>query len=35
MHEENIRGTVKEVIDYYKVNVIKGEIVIIVHGTEK
>jgi 16S rRNA (cytidine1402-2'-O)-methyltransferase len=35
MHEENIRGTVKEVIDYYKVNIIKGEIVIIVHGTEK
>ena len=35
MHEENIRGTVKEVIDYYKVNVIKGEIVIIVHGIEK
>jgi 16S rRNA (cytidine1402-2'-O)-methyltransferase len=35
MHEENIRGTVKEVIDYYKVNVIKGEIVIIVHGVEK
>jgi len=35
MHEENIRGTVKEVIDYYKVNVIKGEIVIIVQGVEK
>ncbi len=35
MHEENIRGTVKEVIDYYKVNIIKGEIVIIVHGVEK
>jgi 16S rRNA (cytidine1402-2'-O)-methyltransferase len=35
MHEENIRGTIKEVIDYYKVNVIKGEIVIIVHGVEK
>lgn len=35
MHEETIRGTVKEVIDYYKVNVIKGEIVIIVHGVEK
>lgn len=35
MHEENIRGTVNEVIDYYKVNVIKGEIVIIVQGVEK
>jgi 16S rRNA (cytidine1402-2'-O)-methyltransferase len=35
MHEENIRGTVKEVIAYYKTNVIKGEIVIIVHGVEK
>lgn len=35
MHEENIRGTVKEVIDYYKTHVIKGEIVIIVHGVEK
>lgn len=35
MHEENIRGTVKEVVDYYKVNVIKGEIVIIVQGVEK
>jgi 16S rRNA (cytidine1402-2'-O)-methyltransferase len=35
MHEENIRGTVKEVIEYYKTHVIKGEIVIIVHGIEK
>lgn len=35
MHEENIRGTVNEVIEYYKTHVIKGEIVIIVHGTEK
>lgn len=35
MHEENVRGTVKEVIEYYKTHVIKGEIVIIVHGTEK
>lgn len=35
MHEENIRGTVKEVIEYYKTHVIKGEIVIIVHGNEK
>ena len=35
MHEENIRGTVKEVMEYYKTHVIKGEIVIIVHGVEK
>lgn len=35
MHEENIRGTVKEVIEYYKTHVIKGEIVIIVYGVEK
>lgn len=35
MHEENIRGTVKEVMEYYKTHVIKGEIVIIVHGIEK
>lgn len=35
MHEENIRETVKEVIEYYKTHVIKGEIVIIVHGVEK
>lgn len=35
MHEENIRGTVKEVMEYYKTHVIKGEIVIIVHGNEK
>ena len=32
MHEENVRGTVQEVIDYYNNNVIKGEIVIIVNG---
>lgn len=35
MHEENIRGTVKEVLEYYNNNVIKGEIVIVVHGVEK
>lgn len=35
MHEETIRGTVKEVIEYYKTHVIKGEIVIIVHGAER
>ena len=35
MHEENERGTVKEVLEYYNNNVIKGEIVIVVHGVEK
>lgn len=35
MHEENIRGTIKEVLEYYSNNVIKGEIVIVVHGIEK
>ncbi|MCB9361298.1 MAG: 16S rRNA (cytidine(1402)-2'-O)-methyltransferase [Flavobacteriales bacterium] len=35
IHEENIRGTIKEVLEYYNNNVIKGEIVIVVHGVEK
>ena len=35
MHEETIRGTVTEVIEYYNNNVTKGEIVIVVHGVEK
>lgn len=35
LHEETVRGTVKEVLDYYNNNVIKGEIVIVVHGVEK
>ena len=35
MHEETIRGTVKEVLEYYNNNVTKGEIVIILHGVEK
>ena len=30
MHEETIRGTVTEVMEYYSNNVIKGEIVIVV-----
>ncbi len=30
MHEENIRGTVTQVIEYYNNNIIKGEIVIVV-----
>lgn len=32
IYEENIKGTVAEVIDYYKNNTIKGEIVIIIGG---
>jgi len=35
IHEENIRGTVIEVINYYENNTLKGEIVIIVKGYEK
>ena len=34
MFEENVRGTVREVIEYYKQNVTKGEIVIVVHGVD-
>ncbi len=32
IHEENIRGTISELIEYYKKNTLKGEIVIIVEG---
>ena len=32
IHEENIRGTIKELIDYYSQSTIKGEIVIVVEG---
>ena len=35
IHEETVRGTAKEVLEYYNNNVIKGEIVIVVHGFEK
>ena len=35
IHEENIRGTVLELINYYETNTLKGEIVIIVNGHEK
>ena len=35
MHEETIRGTIKEVVEYYNNNVTKGEIVIILRGAEK
>ncbi|MEX0882265.1 MAG: 16S rRNA (cytidine(1402)-2'-O)-methyltransferase [Cyclobacteriaceae bacterium] len=32
IHEENIRGTLEELMDYYTQNVLKGEIVISVAG---
>ena len=32
IHEENIRGSLKELIEYYTKSTIKGEIVIIVEG---
>ncbi len=32
IHEENIRGTIKELIDYYSQSTIKGEIVIVIEG---
>jgi 16S rRNA (cytidine1402-2'-O)-methyltransferase len=32
IHEENIRGTLEELIEYYSQNVLKGEIVITVAG---
>jgi 16S rRNA (cytidine1402-2'-O)-methyltransferase len=32
IHEENIRGTISELIEYYKKSTLKGEIVIIVEG---
>jgi len=32
IHEENIRGTLKELIDYYSQSAVKGEIVIVVEG---
>jgi 16S rRNA (cytidine1402-2'-O)-methyltransferase len=35
IHEENIRGTVIELINYYESHTLKGEIVIIVNGYEK
>lgn len=34
LHEENIRGTVLELIDYYESHTLKGEIVIIVEGAK-
>jgi 16S rRNA (cytidine1402-2'-O)-methyltransferase len=35
IHEETIRGTLKEVLEHYKPLTIKGEIVIIVAGNEE
>ena len=32
IHEENIRGTLKELIEYYSKSTVKGEIVLIVEG---
>lgn len=32
IHEENIRGTLKELIEYYTKSTLKGEIVVIVEG---
>ncbi|MEE4198768.1 MAG: 16S rRNA (cytidine(1402)-2'-O)-methyltransferase [Bacteroidales bacterium] len=32
IHEENIRGTLKELIDYYSPSAVKGEIVVVVEG---
>lgn len=35
LYEENVRGTLDELIEYYKENPIKGEIVIVVQGAGK
>ena len=32
IHEENVRGTLQEVLDYFSQKEVKGEIVIIVEG---
>lgn len=34
IHEENTRGSLAEIIEYYKKNPVKGEIVIVVNGKE-
>ena len=34
LHEENIRGTASELIEYYEKNTLKGEIVIVVEGAK-
>lgn len=35
MHEETIRGTANELVNYYETHTLKGEIVIIVEGVKK
>ncbi|MDX5338893.1 MAG: 16S rRNA (cytidine(1402)-2'-O)-methyltransferase [Cyclobacteriaceae bacterium] len=35
LHEENIRGTLKELIEYYQNNPLKGEIVLILAGVNE
>jgi len=35
LHEETVRGTVTEVIEYYKQHILKGEIVLIVEGNKE
>lgn len=35
IHEETVRGTFKELIEYYEQNTLKGEIVLVVEGKSK
>ena len=35
IHEENVRGTLAEVVDYFSKKDIKGEIVIVLEGASK
>lgn len=35
LHEENVRGSLKEVVEYYQNNITKGEIVIILEGASQ
>lgn len=35
MHEETVRGTATELVNYYESHTLKGEIVIILEGTKK
>ncbi len=35
LHEENVRGTLAELLDYYESNPLKGEIVLVVAGREE
>ena len=34
IHEENVRGTLEEVIKYFKEKEVKGEIVIVLEGKD-